>query len=222
VPKVSESHLASRRRQILEAAQRCFAREGFHRTTMQDVVREAGLSPGAIYRYFPSKAELVAAIADERHQREAALLEASARGGNAPDDLRRAMQRFFESLAEAAERETRRVGIQVWAEALRDPHVLRVVRRGVDLPRARLATLVRSGQTRGELRPDLDADALARAMIALFHGFVLQQAWDPGVRVGSYLEVLDALLDGLRPRRTGRRAAGRGSKRADKHDTSDR
>ena len=212
MPKVSEAHLASRRQQILEAAQRCFAREGFHRTTMQDVVREAGLSPGAIYRYFPSKAELVAAIAGERHEREAALLEASALGGNAPEDLRRAMQRFFEPLAEPAERETRRVGIQLWAEALRDPHVLPVVRRGVDLPRARLATLVRSGQTRGELRRDLDADALARAMIALFHGFVLQQAWDPRVRVAPYLEVLDALLDGLRRRGTGRRAARRGRK----------
>jgi len=211
VPKVSEAHLASRRQQILEAAQRCFARDGFHRTTMQDVVREAGLSPGAIYRYFPSKAELVAAIAGERHQRETAQIEASALGENAPEDLRRTMRRFFEPLAEPAERETRRVGIQLWAEALRDPHVLPVVRRGVDLPRARLATLVRSGQTRGELRRDLDADALARAMIALFHGFVLQQAWDQRVRVAPYLEILDALLDGLRPRRTGRRAARRGS-----------
>jgi hypothetical protein len=119
------------------------------------------------------------------------------------------MQRFFESLAEPAEQETRRVGIQVWAEALRDPHVLRVVRRGVNLPRARLAALVRSGQSSGELRSDLDADALARAMIALFHGFVLQQAWEPGVRVAPYLGVLDALLDGLRPRATGRRAVRR-------------
>jgi AcrR family transcriptional regulator len=210
VPKVSEAHLASRRQQILAAAQRCFAREGFHRTTMQDVVREAELSPGAIYRYFPSKTELVVAIADERHQREAALLEVSARRGKAPEDLRRAMQRFFESLAEPAEQETRRVGIQVWAEALRDPQVLKVVRRGVDLPRARLAALVRAGQAQGELRPDLDADALARAMIALFHGFVLQQAWEPVVRVAPYLEVLDALLDGLRPRATARRPARRG------------
>jgi AcrR family transcriptional regulator len=207
VPKVSEAHRASRRRQILEAAQRCFAREGFHRTTMQDVVREAGLSPGAIYRYFPSKAELVAAVAGERHEREAALLEAAALGGNVPEDLRRAMQRFFEPLAEPAERETRRVGIQLWAEALRDPHLLPVVRRGVDLPRARLASLIQSGQTRGELRRDLDADALARAMIALFHGFVLQQAWDRRASVAPYLDVLDALIDGLQPRRTGRPAA---------------
>ena len=209
MPKVSEAHLASRRQQILAAAQRCFAREGFHRTTMQDVVREAELSPGAIYRYFPSKTELVAAIADERHQREASFLDASARGGKAPADLRVAMQRFFESLAEPAEQETRRVGVQVWAEALRDPHVLRVVRRGVDLPRARLAALVRSGQADGELRSDLDADSLARAMIALFQGFVLQQAWEPGVRVAPYLEVLDALLEGLRPRAAGRRAVRR-------------
>jgi hypothetical protein len=164
----------------------------------------------------------VTAIADERHQREAALLEASARGGNALEDLRRAMQGFFESLAERAEREARRVGIQVWAEALRDPHVLRVVRRGVELPRARLAALVRSGQTRGELRADVDADTLARAMIALFHGFVLQQAWDPGVRVASYLEVLDALLDGLRPRRLARRPARRARRRPAERDTRDR
>ena len=209
MPKVSEAHLASRRQQILAAAQRCFAREGFHRTTMQDVVREAELSPGAIYRYFPSKTELVAAIADERHQREAALLEAPSRGRKADAELRRAMQRFFESLAEPAEQETRRVGIQVWAEALRDANVLKVVRRGLELPRARLAALVRAGQARGELRPDLDADALARAMIALFHGFVLQQAWEPGVRLAPYLEVLDALLDGLRPRTAGRRPVRR-------------
>lgn len=211
MPKVSDAHLASRRQQILEAAQRCFAREGFHRTTMQDVVREARLSPGAIYRYFPSKAELVAAIADERHQREAALLEASALGEDASEDIRRAMRGFFEPLTEPGERETRRVGIQLWAEALRDAQILPVVRRGVDLPRERLTALIRSGQTRGEFRNDLDADAVARAMIALFQGFVLQQAWDRRANIASYLEVLDALLDGLRPR-IERRAPRRGRK----------
>jgi hypothetical protein len=44
---------------------RCFAREGFHRTTMQDIVAQTGLSAGAIYRYFPAKEDIVAAIAAE-------------------------------------------------------------------------------------------------------------------------------------------------------------
>ena len=42
MPKVTEEHVAARRRQILSAALSCFAREGFHRTTMQDIFREAG------------------------------------------------------------------------------------------------------------------------------------------------------------------------------------
>ena len=63
MPRVSEAHLAARRQQILDAARVCFTRNGFHATSMQDVIAEAGLSVGAVYRYFRSKEELVAAIA---------------------------------------------------------------------------------------------------------------------------------------------------------------
>src|SRR5215469_137769 len=62
MPKVTEEHVQARRRQILSAALRCFARQGFHRTTMQDIFREADLSPGAVYSYFTGKDELIAAI----------------------------------------------------------------------------------------------------------------------------------------------------------------
>ncbi len=50
---------------FLRAAVVCFAREGFHRTTIQDIVHESKLSPGAIYRYFASKEDIIVAIADE-------------------------------------------------------------------------------------------------------------------------------------------------------------
>ena len=63
--RVSQAHLDARRRQILDGAARCFARNGFHATSMQDVLRESGLSAGAVYRYFASKEEIVAAIAGE-------------------------------------------------------------------------------------------------------------------------------------------------------------
>src|SRR5262245_4718474 len=65
MPKVTEEHVEARRRQILAAALRSFARDGFHRTTMQDIFREADLSPGAVYSYFEGKDELIRAIIGE-------------------------------------------------------------------------------------------------------------------------------------------------------------
>jgi AcrR family transcriptional regulator len=56
MPKVTEAHLEARRQQILDAALACFSRRGFHQSTMQDICQEAELSPGAVYRYFRSKA----------------------------------------------------------------------------------------------------------------------------------------------------------------------
>src|SRR3954471_22731131 len=67
MPKVSEAHLAARRDQILAAAARCFARDGFHRTSMQDIVRESGISAGLVYRYFAGKDDVIAAIVTEWH-----------------------------------------------------------------------------------------------------------------------------------------------------------
>src|SRR3954469_21945833 len=66
MPRVSDDHLERRRQQILDAARRCFVRKGFHRTSMQDVFAESGLSAGAVYRYFKSKNEIIHAIATDK------------------------------------------------------------------------------------------------------------------------------------------------------------
>src|SRR5271155_5188556 len=73
MPKVTEAHRESRRRHILGASIECFAREGFHRTSMTQIVAEAGVSAGSIYLYFPSKDDIIEAIAEERHALETAL-----------------------------------------------------------------------------------------------------------------------------------------------------
>ncbi|HEV3230455.1 MAG TPA: TetR/AcrR family transcriptional regulator, partial [Solirubrobacteraceae bacterium] len=197
MPKVSEEHLEARRRQIVDAAVVCFARDGFHRATMQDICREAQLSPGAIYRYFTGKDQIVEAIADERHAREAEFLGDAERAGGAAPGLRALGRAFFSSLADPDERLRRRLGVQVWAEALHNPVVHGLVQRGVDRPRMAIAQLVRAAQERGELAGELDPDAVARVMIALFQGFVLQQAWDERVDVAAYLEAAEAVLDAL-------------------------
>ncbi len=211
MPRVSGAYLERRRAEILAAALRCFAREGFHRTTMQDIVREAGLSPGAIYRYFAAKEDIIAAIAAERHRTERAMLHEAAARTDVEAGLHQLVSAFLGRLADPAEQEWRRVTVQVWGEALRSEAVRAVAREGLDEPLRTLAALIRRSQRAGGLARDLDADALARVAAAIFQGLVLQQAWDPEVDVAAYARAAEALLSALlRP--TGAAAAPGGSR----------
>jgi AcrR family transcriptional regulator len=197
MPVVTAAHREARREQILDAAAGCFAREGFHRATMQDIIGEAGLSTGAIYGYFAGKEEIVEAIADERHAREARVIDALSAGNGGGEAIRQVAVAFFASLADEKERRRRRVGVQVWAEALRNPRLLKIARRGVDNARQRFARVVRDAQERGELPEELDPDGAARVIVALFQGFVLQQQWDPRVKTEPYLRTIEVILDAL-------------------------
>src|SRR5688500_13180579 len=70
-----------RQSRILDAAEHCFVRSGFHRTTMQDVAAEAGMSPGNLYRYFRSKDAIAIGLAERDRSRVnadfTALMDAS-------------------------------------------------------------------------------------------------------------------------------------------------
>ena len=69
---------SARREHILDAAEACFTRNGFHRTTMQDLAREAAMSPGNFYRYFESKEALVLGLVERERERGTLLVAASA------------------------------------------------------------------------------------------------------------------------------------------------
>jgi AcrR family transcriptional regulator len=66
MPRVTPEHTAAQRKRILDAAAECFALNGFHATSMQDILTAAGLSAGAVYRYFPSKEAIIRALAQAR------------------------------------------------------------------------------------------------------------------------------------------------------------
>ena len=190
MPRVSRDYLDRRREEILAAALRCFAREGFHRTTMQDIVAESGLSPGALYRYFAAKEDLIAAIAARHHAAELALLRDAAERADVRLALRALVRAFLARLSDPGEQEWRRVTVQLWGEALRSPRVMRVVREGLDEPLAALAKLLRRV-------PGIDANATARLVASLFQGLVLQQAWDPALDVAAYARAAESLIDAV-------------------------
>jgi AcrR family transcriptional regulator len=161
MPKVSEEHLAARRRQILDAALVCFSRRGFHQTSMQAIFEESGLSPGAVYRYFKGKEEIVQAIAAETLGGFAAAVESGPPG--APDEV---LGRLLGAIESVPLRDQRlRLALQIWAEAMVNPRVGRFVLEAIERLRERMAAEL--------LVPE--PDATARVLVALVQGMVVQR-----------------------------------------------
>jgi AcrR family transcriptional regulator len=194
VPKVSKAHLEARREQILDAALACFARNGFHETTIQDIAREADLSHGAIYRYFPSKDDIIEETS-ARDRRGRARRFAEALDGAAPvDALDRIFTAYVEQQAAPGHQDTWRLRIQLIGEAILNPKVNALFRETWAEVFARLAGLVRQGQEQGEIDPDLDPVSVARVIAAVHNGIALQQTIDPTVDADGCMDVIRALL----------------------------
>ena len=71
MPRVTDDHLAARRRQILDGARRCFAEHGYDRATVRRLEQTIGLSRGAIFHHFRDKDTLFFELAREDAERMA-------------------------------------------------------------------------------------------------------------------------------------------------------
>ncbi|MEU4640126.1 TetR/AcrR family transcriptional regulator [Micromonospora sp. NPDC023814] len=194
MPRVSPEHLAARRRQIVDAARRCFLREGFHRTTMQDVIAEAGLSVGAVYRYFPSKADLINAIAEDAVGGAEVVLDEVLRQ-EPPLPLVEALDRALAYVeTQLGDDGVLRIAIQVWGEAQRDPVLAEFVAGKYDEIRRHFEALVRRAQRTGEVAADADPEAVAAALFGLVPGWFLQRLLTGRPDRATYLAGVRALL----------------------------
>ena len=194
MPRLSPARAAARRQQIIDAALGCFAENGFHKATLQHVVRACGLSPGSIYSHFSSKEDIVYAVVEARHRRDLHILELALKTDSLEQALVVLANAFFPSPAGREDRAWRRLAVQLWAESHHDATLLKAVRDGVDRPRAMLADLLRKAQRRRELGRGIDPEATARILIAIFQGMTLQQTWDESMDASSCLGVMQALL----------------------------
>ncbi|WP_282700052.1 TetR/AcrR family transcriptional regulator [Streptomyces sp. CC219B] len=198
--RVSQEHLDARRRQILDGAARCFARNGFHATSMQDVLKEVDLSAGAVYRYFKGKDELIAAIANEvlSEVREA-FEEATRHSPPPPPDLLvgRVLGRvlgIWASLSDDDGPVLPQLIMQVWAETVRNRELAAVLNEGYAAVRQGWVSAVRAYQEAGMMRSDVPADDVARTMIAAVQGFIAQQSLFGPVPVEVLQNGLRALM----------------------------
>src|SRR6185503_8151723 len=183
---------ADRRSEILAAAQSCFARSGFHQTSMQEICTEAGMSPGNLYRYFRSKEDIIAGIA-ERDRAETAQQFAAVGQGS-----------FFDGLAALAqhhlvERSMEEVALcaEIMAESRRNPAVARIYQDMEADVRARFITLLQHASERGEIRRDLNLDGAVTVLFALADGLSWRRAVEPAFNTEAVMPLVLRMVEQL-------------------------
>jgi AcrR family transcriptional regulator len=201
MPRVSADHLEARRDEIIRAALRRFAEDGFHATSVRDVIEESGLSAGAVYNYFPSKAELIAGAVERILQRLTGALDSAVASDadRSPTEATAGVLRHVLHDLDADGVDYTRIAVTAWAEALRDPAVRAIAERVYGTVRRGLVQLVVRWRDAGHLPDDVDVEALARVLLSTLMGFIVQRAVLDDVDLDSYATALALLL----PRRSG-------------------
>jgi AcrR family transcriptional regulator len=176
VPRVSAAHEQEVRDRILAAALRVFSEKGYHSSTIADVVRESGLSVGAIYTYFSGKDELIRQSCDQIATRGLdQLAERMASATTTAERMTIAIRLYIESIDEYEGAPGQITLLQAWAEADREP----AVREMLSVRREQLVGagryILAQGVATGELPSWLDVDAVTRGFLALLDGLLLQR-----------------------------------------------
>jgi len=190
---------ADRRSEILAAAQTCFARAGFHQTSMQEICAEAGMSAGNLYRYFPSKEAIIAGIA-ERDRAEVGQSFAQA-------DLSKGLFAVLEGMAHhhftVRSIEQVKLCTEVMSEARRNPEIARIS-AGFDADvRKWLTDMFSAAAEQGDISKEADIEGAVDMLMIIADGVWWRRALDPQFRAEAmipvFMDVARHLLRGRSP-----------------------
>jgi len=199
MPKLKPDVQRARREHILEAAEKCFAHAGFHRTSIQDICREASVSPGALYVYFDSKEALIAGIS-ERDRSEFADRLATLYA--APDFLR-ALKELGEHYFVHEPAYRRRMCIEIGLESTRNPRVGEIFQEVDGFIISSFEKLFQRLKDEGRIAPALEIPMLAKVFSVIGDGLFWRRAVDPGfdgeTLVPAVMQVVATLLNPVSP-----------------------
>ena len=196
-PRRGERRLITRA-QLLDAAERVFARDGLRGASVDTIALEAGYSSGAVYSNFKGKEDLFLTLLEERIDPRLAsvyeAVEAELAAGVPPLE---AARRFVSALR--GERDAFLLLIDFWGQAVRDPTAAeRFAQRHARL-RATVQALLNAAIPERETGLGLSTDQLATSLIALANGFAIELLADPdAVPDDLFGHAIGALVQGSR------------------------
>ena len=193
MPKLKPDTLRARREHILDAALTCFARGGFHATTMQEICREAGVSPGALYVYFDSKEALIAGLC-ERDRAEFA--ERFAQLSAAPDFLA-ALAAIGEHYFVDESPEKQRFVVEMGVEATRNPRISEIFMSVDKYCSDSFEALFQRLKDEGRIAPKVDVPTLAKVFSVIGDGMFWRRAIDPNADMRDVLPTVIEMIGSL-------------------------
>ncbi|NNG37707.1 TetR/AcrR family transcriptional regulator [Flexivirga sp. ID2601S] len=175
MPRISEERRAERRDQIVRAATRCAIRSGLDGMTMAQVIRESGLSAGAVYGYFAGKADLVAAIVDSQLDEIVGMLHGFAVADELPDipELMQTLTEEIERLAQSPDGDLSVMVLLSWGDAAKSEASRRLISGRLQTVIEEWEVIVSRMQADGRLDPDADTADLARVVHSTLPGYIL-------------------------------------------------
>ncbi|MFZ5813712.1 MAG: TetR/AcrR family transcriptional regulator [Bacillota bacterium] len=195
MPRVSEAHKANRRQAILNAAMEVFIGKGYPLATINDIAQHAGVSVGAIYRYFPTKGELMLALVDERLGRAPELFaRLTGQVGDPWERLERCVVLFTTALR-VRHPGTGRLLLVTMAEAVQSGEVRQGLHKRFSGLADYLAGIIDDGVAQGLFRPDADARTLASLLLSAADGVAVYWVTGaPGMDLKAMRQSLLAML----------------------------
>jgi AcrR family transcriptional regulator len=197
--KVSDAHLEARRRSIIDAATTVFSRKGIEIATMAEVAAEAGISPGAIYRYFANKEQLAHGCMSIKTEAIEAQWQQT---DDVPVDPMAAFYELsrltFAELNEPASRIDTMLALEQMLMAARGGPGAEVSPWEDDFPQVveGIAVRLRRAQENGQLPAGTDVHSLAGALFSFYWGARLTRMLAPSVDTDAQLKAVRTLMDG--------------------------
>jgi AcrR family transcriptional regulator len=185
------------RQRILDGAAEVFAEQGFEGARTADIGRAAGLSSGAMYNHFESKAELLAAVVRERGGNQLSALLAAGDADMLLDVLLAKGEELGQGGVEAP------LLVEAVTASRHDAGVRRALAEQVNDREHVFAEVIRLAQTSGASAGNVDAAAAARLLLMILFGSLVVQAIDlPAVDPSAWRSLISRLIDGFRPEET--------------------
>ena len=175
MPRLSETAWETRRRHVMVSAWKCFSRQGFQATTMDEIIAETGMSSSSVYRYFAGKDDLIASAAEESLTVTRGVLDDLKRRKPPPGprDTLTAITKALKRQMDQPGYDLSKITVNAWGEALRQPRLHERAYRFYRETHKTLIELARLWQSEGLFSADGDATSIADLFITLMPGMLV-------------------------------------------------